>query len=502
MRYGWVLFLIFQTVLYSNYSWSPYQTLSDPTLIAQDPSLAVDPQGNSVVTWSLVSGDDLFIQASTKLATETAWSAAVTLTPNIELAISPKVCVDGAGNAIIIWIASDGSGDDLESITKPFGQPWQDTILPLPTLGNVRSFDACMDINGNITVIWQEGLGQIYGTSKSFLDLWPVSPDLLSNPAATSLTPRIDVDGSGVAIAVWQQGEDIYSVSKPAGQNWSLPASPIISNGSFSIPAIAVNPAGDAIVVCRGSSGVTTAFKPRGLAWQAQEDIPNSAINPNISPNVDLDSQGNCMAVWNTSDNALFSSTKLKGETWNPGTQFAPSAFHSAPASINVSPCDLALIAWADESVQVSSGSIGGDFSRPFVLGFAGDQNESTGDPIAIQGVCGEAIAVWLGMDGNPTIQIAQSRNIGALSSLTGAQIKNDFGTLTSYTNELNWAISPDPNITGFQIYRNGRPIAFVGPSTFKYKDVRQKKGQPTRYGVAVVESQGAETSPQTILIP
>lgn len=83
---------------------------------------------------------------------------------------------------------------------------------------------------------------------------------------------------------------------------WQLPAQIVIGGTlpAFPNPSLSVNPAGDAITVTLNGSGLISASKPFGQAWQSPEMIPgsNTTNSSTAYANVSLDNQGNAIALW------------------------------------------------------------------------------------------------------------------------------------------------------------------------------------------------------------
>ena len=162
-----------------------------------------------------------------------------------------------------------------------------------------------------------------------------------------------------------------------------------------------------------------------------------------------------------------------------------------------MNPCNLTLVAFnGNNGVEVSSGTIGSSFSTPFLI-------SAGGSPAIDQNPCGHAMILWEGNDGNPTdIEASEGFTFPGVTSFFGFQRKNSFGSVSEYENRLKWTRAPTQNVSGYRIYRNGIPIATVKAREDDFTDVRQKKNVPVQYGITVMESNGAESSPTIITVP
>jgi hypothetical protein len=86
-------------------------------------------------------------------------------------------------------------------------------------------------------------------------------------------------------------------------------------------------------------------------------------------------------------------------------------------------------------------------------------------------------------------------------SHLQGKQKKNDFGLEYELYNQLTWTPSPSIGTVGYFIYRNGKKIAMVDASTYRYKDHNRKKGVSYTYVITAFNSAGTESLPINIVI-
>jgi hypothetical protein len=486
--------------LQANYSWTPETQLSDPTYETDSSSVAVDSNGNAVAVWRAFVPPNpptqpftaLVIQAATKLYGQ-PWSAPEIISPIIELTSSPMVHVDSQGNAVAMWITYNMGQSFLRSATKLFGQPWsasdQVTGSSFPGVANF-----VMDPNGNVTAIWYSQVSSnfiVYASERSLLGAWPATPTTLSTSQA--IYPQIGIDANGNVTATWEDSQNIVFARKPFGSLIWGPVMTVYGGGGAFAPMISVNREGDAAIIWSGYAGVAASYIPFNQAAQPPQTFPGSSTNPNSRPNIGLDNAGNAIAIWYESNGNNVSSIKLSGQPWG-----APSIFASPGSDdrvlININACNVTLIAL--DSVQVASGVIGSSFSPLYSV--------SEGSSTAIdQSPCGYAMIVWQGNNGTPSdTEASEGFIFPGVTSFYGFQKKNDFGTLSEYQNHLYWTRTPTQNLSGFQIYRNGSPIATVKANENKYIDLRQKKNVPVQYGITVIDSEGGQTSQTFTTVP
>lgn len=138
-----------------------------PTLAtnAADPQIAVDNNFNALIIWKYLYDDEnnLYqIQASRGTITPAltwAWSTPENLTPNTNNAnaSSPRLAVDGSGNAIAIWEFTDNTVTQtvIQAKRYIFEQTWQPAPITLSPTDNSASF-ATISMNdaGSAIVVW------------------------------------------------------------------------------------------------------------------------------------------------------------------------------------------------------------------------------------------------------------------------------------------------------------------------------------------------------------
>lgn len=490
----------------ASYVWQPPVIISNPEQQEVVQEIALDPNGNAVAVWRNASL--LLIQAATKLFGE-PWSAPETIS-NLTGGVYeyPLVRVDAQGNAIVVWSESLLGANQLSSAVKIFGQPWSSPNV-VPGSTNVSAYDLALDPNGNATVVFDNAqvASEVFSNARTLLGSWGTAVQI-SNVGAVATEPTIAVDSNGNVIASWidQVNSNIIAATKPFGMPWQLPGQIIITGARLDFPAslISVNATGDAMVIAVNNNGAVTTFKPFNQAWQTPQQIPGSmnVIINNAFPGIGLDNEGNAIAVWYNTSGALSLSTQLSGQAWSTGQTFStpatPHPILTSIPSISIDPCGLVLFGWNGNGIQVSSGMIGGLFSTPVTIG-------SGREPFVAQNPCNHAMVIWDNASepffSGPT-QVAEGFAVTGVNSFGGSQETINFGTEKSFTNRLMWIKSSTLGVSGYRLYRNGAPIATVGPTVFAYDDIQQKQNKLTQYSITVIDANGIETSPITINVP
>ncbi len=245
---------------------------------AQEVRVAMDDEGRAVIVWKQFSGSYWYVYKAEYRSN--AWSVPTSLSSRISPANqncdSPRVAMDNQGNAIIVWVQSDGSH------TQIFRAEYRNFAWTLPSSlsanispdGQPADYpEVAMDDNGNAIIAWAQLDGSKYRIFKSEYrnGAWSDPADLtkgISPPQTHASSPVVAMDNDGSAVIVWMQNNDaaLPQVFKSEYRNgsWTHPAdildniSPKIPNGTLAVdPKVAMDHRGNAIISWRQVSGGT-----------------------------------------------------------------------------------------------------------------------------------------------------------------------------------------------------------------------------------------------------
>jgi hypothetical protein len=191
----------------------PVETLSDPGEQAQAPDVALDDAGNAVFVWQRSDGSDYRVQARSRSAAGVL-GAVRTLSDAGEPAMDPSVVLDAAGNAVFVWIRSDGSHFRVEARTMSS----VGTLGLVSTLSD-RGQDGTMPavaVNdaGDAVITWQRFDGVDMRIEAATLSAaGQLGPTwTLSDAGGYAVTPEVAMH-DGVAIVTWaRDGRIQYAV--------------------------------------------------------------------------------------------------------------------------------------------------------------------------------------------------------------------------------------------------------------------------------------------------
>jgi hypothetical protein len=178
----------------------------------------------------------------------------------------------------------------------------------------------------------------------------------ISRPGGDATEPQVAVDSAGDVVVVWRRfdGADyaIEAVERPAGGAWSAPLQLSAAGQNAETPQLAVDAAGDAVAVWSRSNGpnhiVQSATRPAGGGWGAPLDLSAPGADAK-GPQVAVDGAGHFVAVWSSSTGpstaAVQSATGLPGGAWGGPDNLSTSGRNDQP-QIAVDPRGDAVAVW------------------------------------------------------------------------------------------------------------------------------------------------------------
>jgi mRNA-degrading endonuclease HigB of HigAB toxin-antitoxin module len=343
-----------------NKGWThPFDLTDNISPDAEDasvPKVAMDRNGNAIITWleSDGSNDQIFMSEYRSGTWSHPLDLADNISPNGQHAYNPQVAMDNNGNAIITWEQSDGSNVQIfksEYRSGGWTHPANLADNISPNGQNARYPEVAMDNNGNAIIAWYQSDGsnkQIFmseyrsGTWSHPLDL----ADNISPDGQDAYDPQVAMDDNGNAIIAWYQSDGTKMqifMSEYRSGGWAYPADladNISPDGEHvSDPQVAMDDNGNAIITWAQSDGSNwQIFKSeyRSGGWSHPASLADN-ISPDgqdayivCSPQVAMDDNGNAIITWehrNGSNWQIFKSEYRNG-TWT----------HPAGLADNISP--------------------------------------------------------------------------------------------------------------------------------------------------------------------
>jgi hypothetical protein len=408
-------------------AWQAPVALTTNDVRSLDPQVAVDARGNAVAVW--LSSDDTtgdFTNAILHAAVRPAggaWQAPINLSAAGQNAGAPQVAVNAQGNAVAVWTRFDGTSRIVQGAVRPAGRAWQAPVDLSAAGQSAVAPQVAVNAQGDAVTVWirSNGTNDIVQAAVRLHDVAPVD---LSATGQDTLAPQVGVDAQGDAVAVWTRSNGtndiVQAAARPAGGAWQAPITLSATGQNAVAPQVGVDAQGDAVAVWTRSNGtndiVQAAARPAGGTWQAPITLSAAGQNA-VAPQIGVDAQGNAVAVWtrfNGTNDIVQAAARPAGGAWQAPVDLSAAGQNAVAPQVGVDGQGDAVAVWIRSNgitdvvqAAVRSGG-GGAWQAPINLSAAG-QNAS--DPQVTVNAQGNAVAVWTRSNGSNDIVQAAARS-------------------------------------------------------------------------------------------
>jgi hypothetical protein len=295
-------------------AWYSATTLStDNPGDAMHPQIAFGGAGLATAVWEQSYGTGLGVWAR-QFTPGTGWAPAVRLEANTtESAVSPRVAMDTAGNALVVWLQRINSTYSIWANHFTAGSGWDGAVqLDSGGLGSMADLRVAMDAAGHGVAAWIN-LGAVtspvhaaqYQTGSG----WSVASEVMADAGWIDLA--LNTSGSGMLVV---SAADVAGTT--AFSMWGIPFSTATGWGAAAhlendsaggwdiVPSVAMDPSGGAVAVWQrynSATGIFTTrsnrFTPSG-GWGTAELIGNTTVGSSADSRIAVDANGNGIAVW------------------------------------------------------------------------------------------------------------------------------------------------------------------------------------------------------------
>lgn len=340
-----------------------------PELIESDisggahlPKVVVDASGNALAVWHMSDGirDNVW---SNRFEVGTGWGTPELVETNdAGSAYIRDLEIDPNGNAIAVWSQYNGTWNDSWANRYVPGTGWGVAEIIDIEINDAYVTDLDIDADGNALAVMMTN--DVYGQHIKATRYVPGSgwstPELLeTDNAGDAWLPRVSMDSSGHAIAVWHQDDgmhsNIYANRYTVGTGWG--ARELIETDDAedaTYPGVAVDSEGNALVTWTQNDGVrNNTWVNRyevGTGWGAQALLETNNLGNASSARVAFDANGNAMAVWRQSDgfrNNIWAKRFLAETGWGAPELIETDDTGSAGSvSVSIGPDGSALALW------------------------------------------------------------------------------------------------------------------------------------------------------------
>lgn len=385
--------------------WLPPQPISLAGGVAW-PQVAMDAAGDAVVVWQRDDGANKRVQASLRPAGG-AFSAPTDLSLAGRDATTPKVAMNANGDAIAVWLRSDGQNARVQVAFCPAGGTFGPAVDVSEAGRDAFVPSASLDAAGNAVMVWVRS----DGTSNRAQAAVRARAGTVSTPVDLSAAgqvashPQIGVDAAGNATAVWEASGRVKGAVRPAGGTFA--AVDVAPDAITVTPALAVAPDGAAVlgwnrIVGTNQVQVQAALRAPGGGFGAPVDL--SAISSAAGPvSVAINAKGDVAVGWETFPGGFASilpqaSARLAGGTFSAPVDLTDD--YGAATKVSITADGTAIAGWygfnEEEDVlpEVAMKPPGEPFAGPVAL------DSSGADPVLAAAGTGDAIAAFVGANG------------------------------------------------------------------------------------------------------
>jgi hypothetical protein len=319
------------------------------------------------------------------------------------------------------------------------GQWDEPTVIEVHEAGYVDSPRVAVDPSGNAIAVWSQrdgaGVSTIMANRFTPAAGWNAAELLTTDDAGDYAdSPRVAIDANGNAIAVWTQAGRTWANRFTPAAGWGV-AERIATEDASGLsdpPQVAIDANGNAIAVWIqvGAVGLDVWFNrfSPDTGWGVPEPIDSIGGVANF-PQIALDANGNAVAVWSRKNGGEFSGPS---DIWS--SHFTPASGWSSAARIETDDAEDALSPQVavDPSGQAfavwSQGR--GVWANRFAPGSGWGVAEriATGsEPRVAVHSDGQAVAVWRGSSSISSSRFSQETGWGVVERITA--VNNSFST-------------------------------------------------------------------------
>ena len=330
--------------------------------------------------------------------------------------------------------------------------------IPLSAAANVSTDpQVAMAPDGDAVAVWTSYNGARYVVQAAVRPAGGAfaAPVDLSAAGESAYDPQVAIDPAGDAIVVWSGSTGanyvVRATTRPAGGTFAAAVDLSAAGQDAGQPQVALDDAGGAIAVWERSNGtdsiVQAAVRPAGGTFTAPVDL-SLAGRGAYDPQVALDRDGDAIAVWKRFSGTNFivqAAVRPAGGTFAGPTDLSAAGRSAQAPQVAIDQDGDAIAVWersngANLVVQAAVRPAGGTFAAPVDLSAAGENGQ---DPQVAVGQAGKAVCVWRRSNGTNMIVQASLRPAGGAFAAP-----RDLSSAGQDTSDPQVAIDPDGDAT------------------------------------------------------
>jgi hypothetical protein len=279
------------------------QTLSPDGVIGSKPQVALDAEGDAVAAWLQESGGSLRVQARARSAAGVL-GPVKTLSYASQFAFNPQLAVDAEGDALVTWFNATTFRLQARTLSAA-GVPGPIRNLSAPGTGALHQ--VAVDADGDALVTWVRHDGANDRVQARALSAAgsPGPVVTLSHAGSNARNSHIAMNADGDALFTWERydGTSWRIQSRTRSETGALGPVQNISNAGQDAtwPQVAVDADGDAVFVWLYWDGannrVQARFRSKAGVFSAIQTISPAGLNAH-SPQVAIGANGDAVVAW------------------------------------------------------------------------------------------------------------------------------------------------------------------------------------------------------------
>ncbi len=277
--------------------------------VASTPTIAMNADGMAIAVWREYNGTRENIWANVYTPTDD-WALAKMIEMEAGTAKNPQITVDAQGNGYAIWQQSDGTRDNIWVNQYSAATDWQGATTVEANDGAAANPRIAVDPSGVVTAVWQQVNGlvdTIYGARYTADNGWIDPVELANSKEGNSEYPSLAAAVDGSVFVVWNQYDsqrsNVWANRFVVGEGWQQASLLETENsgGAYS-PAIGVDAQGRALVTWFQSDGErynvwTNRYLP-DTGWAEAKRIDSESVSNAFNPAIALSPAGEALLVW------------------------------------------------------------------------------------------------------------------------------------------------------------------------------------------------------------
>jgi len=408
----------------------------------------------------------LLLAAAPTAGTESRWQTASLIeTDDTGDAYTPQIAFDSAGNAIAVWQQYDGASELRYNIwAKRFvpGTGWGiPTLLETDNMVDASDPRIAVAPNGNGIAVWEQYDGISDGIWMNRYvpgSGWGTATWIETNDTGPASNPNVAINSAGNAIVVWQQYDGVtYNVRANTfipGNGWgNATLLETDDTGEAGEAKIALEANGNGIGVWHQYNG-TIGFRYNiwanrfvaGTGWGNATLLETDDTGDAFNPQIGVDANGNAVVVWEQYDGSWSS---IRANRFVPGTGWGTPTWietddlgEANHPQIDVDPNGNGIAVWEQED-----GFKRNIWANRFVAG------TGWGNATIVDNGGGDAYGPRIAVDANGNGIVAWHQNDGSWYSIGSNRYMSGKGWGTASwieTDDMGDAYNPqidlDPN--------------------------------------------------------